>query len=148
VFRKGFVVIVVLIAAYLGLLQTPGDYPPGQSDSSSQQAHENQISRAFREQATDRWVSGKGEVIKILPDDLDGSRHQRFILRLASGHTLLIAHNIDLAPRVDRLDRGESIEFTGIYEWNERGGVVHWTHHDPQGRDQGGWLEYQGKRYR
>jgi hypothetical protein len=142
------VVLAIVVAAYLGLLQEPGDQSPRQPGDSLQMSHEDEISRAFREQATDRWVSGEGEVIKLLPDDLDGNRHQRFIVRLASGQTLLIAHNIDLAPRVDHLDRGDSIRFTGIYEWNERGGVVHWTHHDPQGRDQGGWLEYRGERYR
>ena len=30
----------------------------------------------------------------------------------------------------------------------ERGGVLHWTHHDPDGRRPGGWLEHEGRRYR
>ena len=90
---------------------------------------------------------GNGTVSRILSDDNDGSRHQRFIVRLASGRTLLIAHNIDLAPRVQSLQVGDSISFNGQYEWNERGGVIHWTHHDPQGRHVGGWLEHNGSRY-
>ncbi|QOY51204.1 DUF3465 domain-containing protein [Candidatus Sulfurimonas baltica] len=40
-----------------------------------------------------------GDVIRVLSDDNTGSRHQRFIIRLSSGQTLLIAHNIDLAPK-------------------------------------------------
>jgi hypothetical protein len=100
----------------------------------------------------ERWrsgeqVRGEGTVIRILPDDNDGSRHQRFIIRLASGRTLLIAHNIDLAPRIPTLRTGDGVAFNGEYEWNDQGGVIHWTHHDPQGRHAAGWLEHDGRRY-
>jgi len=99
-----------------------------------------------------RWrsgqqVQGQGTVSRVLSDDNDGSRHQRFILRLSNGRTLLIAHNIDLAPRVSSLRAGDTVSFYGEYEWNERGGVIHWTHHDPQGRHAAGWLEHKGQRY-
>lgn len=90
-------------------------------------------------------VQGSGRVIKVLPDDIRGTRHQRFILRLASGQTLLIAHNIDLAPRLPTLAEGDVVEFNGIYEWNPKGGVVHWTHRDPSGRHMAGWLKYKGR---
>ena len=85
--------------------------------------------------------------MNILPDDNDGSRHQRFILRLESGQTVLIAHNIDLAPRIDSLSEGNLVEFYGEYEWNSRGGVVHWTHHDPRGSHVDGWLKHDGQTY-
>jgi hypothetical protein len=35
----------------------------------------------------------------------------------------------------------------GRYEWNERGGVIHWTHHDPEGSMPGGWIRCQGAVY-
>lgn len=92
-------------------------------------------------------VSGIGKVTRVLSDDNDGSRHQRFILQLSSGRTLLIAHNIDLAPRISSLRPGDTVSFYGEYETNPQGGVVHWTHHDPQGRHVGGWLEHDGRRY-
>ena len=92
-------------------------------------------------------VSGSGRVIRILADDDDGSRHQRFILQLSSGRTLLIAHNIDLAPRIPSLGTGDTVGFYGEFEPNPQGGLIHWTHHDPQGRHVGGWLEYRGRRY-
>jgi hypothetical protein len=93
-------------------------------------------------------VEGEGRVSKVLPDDTEGSRHQRFLLRLDSGHTILIAHNIDLAPRVAELKPGDLVEFNGEYVWNERGGVVHWTHRDPSGRHGAGWLRHNGQTYR
>ena len=90
---------------------------------------------------------GSGTVSRILSDDNDGSRHQRFIVRLSSGATLLIAHNIDLAPRVGSLQVGDTVSFYGEYETNDRGGVIHWTHHDPRGSHVGGWIEHKGRRY-
>lgn len=71
----------------------------------------------------------------------------RSILKLSSGQTLLVAHNIDLAPRINSLREGDSVEFFGEYEWSDRGGVIHWTHRDPNGSHVGGWLQHQGKRY-
>jgi Protein of unknown function (DUF3465) len=86
-------------------------------------------------------------VEKVLKDDRSGSRHQRFIVKLPSGQTLLISHNIDIAPRVEGLARGDTVSFSGIYEPNSKGGVVHWTHHDPSGRHAAGWIEHHGHRY-
>jgi hypothetical protein len=106
------------------------------------------IAEAYESRRSDLQVGGSGEVTRILPDDIDGSRHQRFILRLESGQTLLIAHNIDLAPRVSSLSEGDRVEFFGEYEWNEQGGVIHWTHIDPQGRHVAGWIKHQGRTYR
>lgn len=86
-------------------------------------------------------------VSRVLSDDSEGSRHQRFILQLDSGRTLLVAHNIDLAPRVASLREGDKVSFYGEYESNPQGGVIHWTHNDPQGRHTAGWLEHNGRRY-
>lgn len=92
-------------------------------------------------------VIGSGTVVRTLPDDNDGSRHQRFILELSSGRSVLIAHNIDLAPRIQALSEGDTVSFYGQFETNDRGGVIHWTHRDPRGRHIDGWLEHRGKRY-
>ncbi|GGP55706.1 hypothetical protein GCM10009347_22950 [Shewanella algicola] len=92
-------------------------------------------------------VAGYGNVIKVLSDDLKGSRHQRFILKIASGTTLLVAHNIDLAPRINSLNIGDTVKFYGVYEFNNKGGVIHWTHHDPRGQHIGGWLKHNGSTY-
>ena len=105
------------------------------------------IGRAFASGASDIQVEGEGTVIGVLPDDLNGPRHQRFIVQLSSGQTLLITHNIDVAPRIDGLKVGDSVRFNGEYVWNEKGGVIHWTHHDPQGRHVAGWVIHNGKTY-
>lgn len=102
---------------------------------------------AFGRESSGRQLRGEGVVVRILPDDKDGSRHQRFVLRLASGQTILVAHNIDLAPRVAGLETGDRVRFNGVYEWNEKGGVVHWTHHDPDGSHEAGWIEHAGKTF-
>lgn len=105
------------------------------------------IGYAFENKLSDIQVTGSGRVKAILKDDLKGSRHQKFILSVASGHTVLIAHNIDLAPRIDSIQKGDRVDFSGEYEWNEKGGVVHWTHHDPKKRHTGGWLKHDGRLY-
>lgn len=105
------------------------------------------LQKAFKEQKRDLQVEGQGKVIKLLSDDLDGSKHQRFIIELNSEQTLLVAHNIDLAPRVKALQVGDMVTFYGEYEWNPEGGVIHWTHHDPAGEHIGGWIKHDGKIY-
>lgn len=87
------------------------------------------------------WTEGKGIVTRLLRDDNEGSRHQRFILDMRNGQTLLIAHNIDIASRVP-VGLGDRVHFRGMYEWNDLGGLIHWTHHDPQGVESGGYIRF------
>ena len=103
------------------------------------------VAIAIRDHRSHVQVAGEGVVSRLLPDDRDGSRHQRFILRLASGATVLVAHNIDLAPRVTAIALGDTVAFNGEYEWNGSGGVIHWTHRDPAGRHVAGWLRHAGQ---
>ncbi|EOE4705179.1 DUF3465 domain-containing protein [Vibrio cholerae] len=110
-------------------------------------ANDSVLQQAYQSQQSDLQVQGFGKVVKVLPDDNDGSKHQKFILKLNSGQTLLVAHNIDLAPRIPNLQVGDSVEFYGEYEWNKKGGVLHWTHKDPQNRHAHGWLKHNGQVY-
>jgi hypothetical protein len=89
---------------------------------------------AYAKADTGRWIEDTGFVRRLLQDDDDGSRHQRFIIQLSNRQTLLIAHNIDVAERIP-LSLGD------------RGGLVHWTHHDPLGEEDGGWVRYRRKVY-
>ncbi|MDH4124106.1 MAG: DUF3465 domain-containing protein [Gammaproteobacteria bacterium] len=104
------------------------------------------MSSSYQKNDTGRWIEDSGFVRRLLSDDNDGSRHQRFVLQIKNRATLLLAHNIDLAERVP-LGVGDRIRFRGMYEWNELGGLVHWTHHDPLGVEDGGWIQYRRKIY-
>lgn len=149
------IVILVLIGAYLGFdreqnqnSQLNNTQSAGvQSETQSTIDDSEKIRQAFQHQQSNVQVQASGRVNVVLADDNDGSRHQKFILKLSNGLTVLVAHNIDLAPRIENLKKDDVVEFYGEYEYNPKGGVIHWTHHDPQQRHIAGWLKYQGKTY-
>jgi hypothetical protein len=150
--NKLLLVAALAAAAYFSLAPVPAT--PDRLDAAAQpglaavvRSDDAAVARAFANRLGNQQLEGQGTVIKILADDTNGSRHQRFIVRLESGHTLLVSHNIDLAPRIDALRTGDTVAFYGEYEWNPKGGVIHWTHHDPQGRHPAGWIRHGGRTY-
>lgn len=158
--NKLLLIAVIAVAGYVGLTQyeslssdNPVSINKNYVDLSSNdkvgigKTSDSVLANAFANETSNLQIEGKGTVAKILPDDTDGSRHQRFILRLDSGQTILFAHNIDLAPRINSLREGDAIMFNGEYAWNPKGGVIHWTHNDPSGRHTAGWLKHDGKIY-
>ena len=106
-----------------------------------------EIDKLYKTRKSNVQVRGKGKVIKILPDDLKGSKHQRFIIRYSPSLTLLIAHNIDIAPKIRNIKIGNIIEFYGEYAWNNKGGVIHWTHKDPHKKHIDGYLKFKNRKY-
>ena len=105
------------------------------------------MNEPFEKGDTGRWIEVTGFVNRLLLDDSEGSRHQRFIIDIGNQRTLLVAHNIDLADRVP-VGMGDRVHVRGMYEWNDLGGLVHWTHHDPHGIEDGGWVRYRAREYR
>lgn len=150
--RKLFRIISFVVALALGYFATTHF---GKNNQTIQQNHvstDNASTHFNSSIQTENFtnnseVEGKGTVVKILNDDNIGSRHQRFILRLDSGQTVLVAHNIDLAPRIELINEDDTIVFKGVYVSNDKGGVIHWTHRDPQERHEDGWLKRNGKIY-
>ncbi len=134
--------IVILIVIVLGqqLFQNTSDTELTANEGA------DTLAEAFDKRLNDTWVEAGGQVVRLLPDDNIDSRHQRFIIETSQGQSILIAHNIDLAPRVP-VGMGDKILLKGVYEWNERGGVIHWTHHDPRGQEPGGFISHQGNKY-
>jgi len=151
--NKWLLIVAVAFAGYVGLTQYAGRSSSDQAEISksneiaSSTGSDSALASAFENKTGNLQITGKGTVSKILKDDTNGSRHQRFILRLDSGQTLLVAHNIDLAPRINTLREGDILMFNGEYEWSAKGGVIHWTHHDPNGRHAAGWLKHNGQIY-
>jgi len=127
--------------------KTSTELSSSQFSESDQQQAIKKIRAAKNNTSAQFWIGFNGKVVKNLKDDLSGSRHQKFLISPTAGITLLVAHNIDLASRVP-LYKGDSISLYGRYEWNNRGGVMHWTHHDPKGKKKGGWIKANGKTYR
>ena len=148
-----FSIVTEAQGAYVGtcpkkafLISRAGDSAATKSNTA--RSDDDPIARAFANRASDIQVEGEGKVARLLPDDVDRPRHQRFIVELASGQTVLITHNIDIAPRISGLEVGDSVSFYGEYVWNAKGGLIHWTHHDPQGKHVAGWVMHNGQKYK
>ena len=105
------------------------------------------IEDAFRNNQSNLQVLVRGVVTRFLADDVEGDKHQRLIIRLSNNQTLLVAHNIDLATRVPESALGGTVYVHGEYEWNDQGGVAHWTHRDPAGKHPDGWIQFRSVRY-
>jgi hypothetical protein len=146
----GLLGVVYALALQHGVFErasaTPESLPPG-GVQVAQACDDNALAAAYRDHESRIEVCGHGTVARVLRDDTQGIRHQRFVIRLPSGQSILIAYNYDLAPRIEGLRAGAPIEFEGEYEWNPQGGVVHWTHRDPSGRHRAGWIRYDGRQY-
>lgn len=136
---RGLAVLIVAVAVWLSRgtgTDTPSA-PPASSD----------FETALREERSGVWLEVEAPIVKVLDDDRHPPRHQRILLDMGRRRTLLLTHNIDLAPRVPA-SAGDVLRIRGRFEWNKKGGVIHWTHHDPQGRKPGGWVDLDGERYR
>lgn len=146
--KKYILILIIGVAIYGIIQQSKSNSSSGTFLNSKISTSEQFLEGAFNNEESGVEVSGSGKVIRILPDDTDGSQHQKFIIELGSGQTLLISHNIDIAPKISSLSKGDRIDFYGEYEWNSKGGVVHWTHHDPDGSHEDGWLKHNGRIYK
>lgn len=103
------------------------------------------VLEAFNARRSGVEVEATGVVARRLADDRKGLPHERFILRVGD-LTVLVAHNTQLAPPVP-VTVGDTVEVRGEYEWNQLGGVIHWTHRDPDGRHAPGWIRLRGRLY-
>jgi len=137
------VLAIVSGASWLGL----SSRSPSEDVKVAERRETPTAASAFVSRESNVWVEDRGTVVAVLPDDTEGSRHQRFLIRIGNDSTLLVVHNIDLAPRVP-IEKGDEVQVRGEYVWNEKGGLVHWTHHDPDGRLDGGFVRHDGQDYR
>lgn len=72
--------------------------------------------------------------------------HEEFDAQTSAGKVQII-DNVGLAPRVP-VTPGDQIEVRGEMVHDPgRLPVVHWTHHDPSGEHEDGFIELHGRRY-
>ena len=133
-------------AEFVSVQQSPQEEKLTVSDGSVTQSDNFSIESAYQHKQSDVQVSGRGKVVKLLADDTQGARHQKFLVRINPQQTLLFAHNIDLANKIP-LQVGDEITFSGEYVYNPKGGIMHWTHLDPHGHHPSGWVMLHGNKY-
>jgi len=141
--------IIIAVTALLIYLLAQGDEgSSGKSvDVTALSGDDTSLQKAYADRRSDVQIRGSGVVKKVLADDRKGLQHQKFILQTSPQQTVLVAHNIDVADRLPGLQKGDTVEFYGEYEWTTQGGVIHWTHRDSSGRHTNGWLKYNGQTY-
>jgi hypothetical protein len=145
--------LILLVACEQQILEKNAVFVENQAEKSNvaysvdpHQTDHQEVALAFANKKSDLLVRGEGEVVKLLADDTKGAQHQKFLVRINPQQTLLFAHNIDLAPRVP-ISVSDRVDFQGEYVYNPKGGIVHWTHHDPKGVHPGGWIKHNGQTY-
>ncbi|TMC74619.1 MAG: DUF3465 domain-containing protein [Chloroflexi bacterium] len=124
----------------LALLIAPACTPPTPDNAA--------VERAFAEHRSQLEITAEGSVTQVLTDDNGpAGTHQRFIVRLTSStQTVLIDNNVSIGRRVP-VAPGDAVIVHGEYVWNQQGGLVHFTHHDPAHTHESGWIERAGTRY-
>jgi len=117
--------------------------------STTQPPNDRAVCEAYSAQRSRVEVVADGTVTRVLgvaPGRV--SPHEGFLLRLESGCSLVVRveANTDFTGRIG-LSEGQRVAVKGEYEYYPRGGVVHWTHRDPRGRHEGGYIEAGGRLY-
>jgi hypothetical protein len=105
------------------------------------------IVSAWQQEKSNFHVQFEARVILKLPDEDNYGNAQKFLVVLENGHRLLISHDLEISTRVP-IVVNSLIRVKGEYDWNETGGMVHWTHRDINNERDGGWIELNNHRYR
>jgi len=132
--KKAIAIVVLVIGAFFA----------EQKVFTGSDKAETQIDQLIKSRVSGKMVMLEAKVVKLLKDDLKGDKHQKMILKSAN-NTLLLAHNIDIAPRVPA-KIGDTLLIKGQYEWNKKGGLLHWTHRSNSSHP-GGWIKHNNKKY-
>ncbi|MCJ7592821.1 MAG: DUF3465 domain-containing protein [Woeseiaceae bacterium] len=76
--------ILFFVLAAAGAYYVVQQSDPAFQDNATPTTFESPVTQTSAQWQAGQQVSGTGTVSRILPDDNEGSRHQRFILRLGS----------------------------------------------------------------
>lgn len=126
--------VTIVLAVGCGTTQSPND----QAVCAAYSAGRSHVEVALDGTVTRLLGTAPGRV----------SPHEGFLMRLASGCDLIVRveANTDFTGAIP-LALGQRVSVKGEYEYYPRGGVVHWTHRDPRGRHEGGYIETAGHLY-
>lgn len=126
------------------------DYPSTARETGSEEAMRNDrdLAGAVEGHVNRRQFleGGNMEVVKVLPDDNNGLKHQSWIVRLSNGRELRAVYNVDMCERVP-VRVGDRVAMGGEFIWTKYGGLLHWLHHDPRGQRPDGYVYLNGKFY-
>ncbi len=112
----------------------------------SEDTNESEVAAAQSNRASHVQVTCTLPVKRMLRPDDKGEKHEKFLLQLSNGSTILVAHNVSRAPSVP-VEAGDIVTVHGEYIWNNKGGVIHWTHASDTPRHEGGYIDFKGQRY-
>src|SRR5215467_4470834 len=129
------VLVLVALAAAIGLYEWQHrdllgfvKPEPVASDSAATPDDDARLAALAAAHRSDEEVEITGHVVKLLDDDTEGDRHQRFLMQVGeSALVVLVAHNIDVGERVP-VAVDDELRVRGEYVWNDKGGLLHWTH--------------------
>jgi hypothetical protein len=117
--------------------------------AATQAPDDGAVCAAYSQSRSQVEVVADGTVTRLLGVQAGRiSPHEGFLLRLESGCSLVVRveANTDFTGPIP-LERGEHVLVKGEYEYYPLGGVIHWTHRDPRGRHEGGYIEAAGRIY-
>ena len=138
--KQGIAVLVLMsvLSVWLG--------PPLMSALKHGPSDHDLIAKAYDSRTSTIMVETEARVVLLLPDIDDLGKFQEFKIELENGHVLRVLHDLEQADRVP-VAVSKRIRLRGEYDWSVDGGVIHWTHDDPAGQREGGWIEYQERTY-
>lgn len=119
---------------------------PGNGDTSASTINESEVAAAQNGHQSHVQVTCTLPVKRMLRPDEKGEKHEKFLLQLSNGSTILVAHNVSRAPSVP-ISAGDIVTVHGEYIWNAKGGVIHWTHASDTPRHESGFIDFNGQRY-
>jgi hypothetical protein len=107
------------------------------------------VCEALRTGRSHQEVVADGKVVRelgVAPGRV--SPHEGFLMQLSSGCSVVVRveANTDFTGTFP-VAAGEGVVVKGEYEYYPRGGVIHWTHRDPRGRHENGYIQIGGRIY-
>jgi len=95
-------------------------------------------------------VTVEGAVVRVLATS-SGTQgaHERFVVAVKAGNAeqdILVADNVTIG-RAAPVRRGDDVIVRGELAIDPTGPVIHWTHHDPRGRHESGFVRVNGELY-